>query len=102
MHMKSRYILFRRSGVCYAEDTVTRKQYSLRTKDESETMVLLNVRNESFRQPVLNLQIARAYGMNCWLRQTSTRATFPVRSKISWLVAASRCSDSKCCLAPLA
>jgi len=58
--MKSRYILFRRSGVYYAEDTVTRKQYSLRTKDEAEAMVLLNARNESFRQPVLNLQIARA------------------------------------------
>ena len=58
--MKSRYILFRRCGVYYDEDTVTCKQYSLRTKDEAEAMVLLNARNESFRQPLLNLQIARA------------------------------------------
>lgn len=59
--MKARFILFRRQGVDYAEDTTTRKQYSLRTKDESEAKVLLNAKNESFRQPVLNLQIARAY-----------------------------------------
>lgn len=59
--MKSRYILFRRAGVYCTEDTVTRKQSSLRTKDEAEAMTLLNAKNESFRQPVLNMQIARAY-----------------------------------------
>ena len=59
--MKSRFILFRRAGVYYSEDTVTRKQSSLRTKDEAEATTLLNAKNESFRQPVLNLQIARAY-----------------------------------------
>ena len=59
--MKSRFILFRRAGVFYSEDTVTRKQTSLRTKDEAEAVVLLNAKNESFRQPVLNVQIARAY-----------------------------------------
>jgi integrase len=59
--MKSRFILFRRAGVFYSEDTVTRKQTSLRTKDEAEAIVLLNAKNESFRQPVLNVQIARAY-----------------------------------------
>ena len=59
--MKSRFIMFRRSGVYYSEDTVTRKQHSLRTKDESEAMTLLNAKNESFRQPVLNRQIARTY-----------------------------------------
>jgi hypothetical protein len=59
--MKSRFILFRRAGVFYSKDTVTRKQSSLRTKDEAEAVVLLNAKNESFRQPVLNVQIARAY-----------------------------------------
>ena len=34
---------------------------SLRTKDEAEARTLLNARNESFRQPVLNRQIARTY-----------------------------------------
>jgi hypothetical protein len=59
--MKPRFIMFRRSGVYYSEDTVTRKQHSLRTKDESEAVTLLNAKNESFRQPVLNRQIARTY-----------------------------------------
>jgi integrase len=59
--MKSRFILFRRAGVYYSEDTTTGKQISLRTKDEAEAWTLLNARNEAHRQPVLNLQIARAY-----------------------------------------
>ena len=54
--------MYRRSnGIYYAEDTTTRKQESLGTKDESEATALLNSKNEAFRQPVLNLQIARAY-----------------------------------------
>lgn len=59
--MNQRFILFRRAGVFYCEDTTTRKQISLRTKDESEAKTILNAKNESFRQPLLNLQIARAY-----------------------------------------
>ncbi|MCI0534979.1 MAG: hypothetical protein L0Z50_07110 [Verrucomicrobiales bacterium] len=45
----------------YLEDTETRKQESLGTRDRAETMSLLNARNESVRQPQLNLQIAKAY-----------------------------------------
>ena len=52
--------MFKRSGVYYAEDTTTGKQSSLRTKDEAEALTVLNAKNESYRQPVLNLQIARA------------------------------------------
>jgi integrase len=60
--MKQRFILYRRSnGKFYAEDTVTRKQSSLKTRDEAEALTLLHSKNEAFRQPVLNLQIARAY-----------------------------------------
>jgi hypothetical protein len=59
--MKTRFILFRRASVYYCEDTTTGKQSSLRTKNEAEALVILNARNESFRQPGLNLQIARAY-----------------------------------------
>ncbi len=61
--MKSRFILYRRKlgGMFYVEDTVTRKQESLGTKDRAEAMSLLNARNESARQPQLNLQIAKAY-----------------------------------------
>jgi len=59
--MKTKFILFRRAAVFYIEDTATGKQTSLRTKDETEAKSLLNARNEACRQPVLNLQIARAY-----------------------------------------
>jgi integrase len=59
--MNQRFNLFRRAGVFYYEDTTTGKQLSLRTKDEAEAITLLNAKNESFRQPVLNRQIARTY-----------------------------------------
>jgi hypothetical protein len=59
--MNQQFILFRRAGVYYCEDTTTGKQLSLRTKDEGEAKTLLNAKNESFRQPILNLEIARTY-----------------------------------------
>ena len=61
--MKRRFILYRRKlgGVFYLEDTQTRKQESLGTKDRAEATALLNARNESVRQPQLNRQIAKAY-----------------------------------------
>ena len=45
----------------YSEDTTTGKQLSLRTKVEADARTLLNAKNESFRQPVLNRQIAHTY-----------------------------------------
>jgi len=63
--MKNRFVLFRRGGVFYCEDTTTGKQSSLRTKDEAEANTLLHAKNESFRQPVINLQIARTYLTAC-------------------------------------
>jgi integrase len=59
--MKSRFILYRRGGVYYCEDTDTGKQSSLRTRDVAAATSILNAKNESFRQPILNLQIARTY-----------------------------------------
>lgn len=59
--MKSKYTLFRRGGVFYAQDSATGKQTSLRTKDETEAKSLLEARNAAQRQPVLNLHLARAY-----------------------------------------
>ena len=61
--MKQRFILYRRKvgGMFYVEDTETRKQESLGTKNRAEAKSLLNARNESVRQPQLNLQIAKAY-----------------------------------------
>lgn len=72
--MNQRFILFRRAGVFYCEDTTTRKQLSLRTKDEGEAQTLLHAKNESFRQPILNLQIARTY----------MAASDPLVSKRTW------------------
>ena len=59
--MKSRFTLFRRGQVFYCQDSTTGQQSSLRTKDEAEAQALLHSKNEAFRQPVLNLQIARTY-----------------------------------------
>jgi hypothetical protein len=59
--MKQRFTLFRRGSVFYCEDTENRKQVSLRTKDKAEAQTLLHAKNESVRQPILNLQIARTY-----------------------------------------
>jgi integrase len=59
--MKTKFILFRRNGVFYIEDTATGKQTSLRTREETEAKSLLNARNEASRQPILNLHLARAY-----------------------------------------
>jgi integrase len=62
--MKERYRLFQnhaRGGGYYLQDNVTRKQESLRTKDEITAKRLLQARNESHRVPAVNLQIARAY-----------------------------------------
>lgn len=59
--MKDRFILYRRKGTFYCEDTQTRKQSSLRTKVEAEARALLHAKNESYRQPQINQQIALAY-----------------------------------------
>jgi hypothetical protein len=59
--MNQRYILFQRAGVYYCEDRQTGKQSSLRTRDKAEAITLLHARNETARQPILNLQMARVY-----------------------------------------
>src|SRR5947208_4302787 len=61
--MKNRFRLYRRrmGGVFYVHDSETGKQDSLGTRDRAEAKTLLNARNESVRQPQLNLQIAKAY-----------------------------------------
>src|SRR5271169_3287811 len=61
--MKRRYILYRRKrgGMFYIEDTETRKQESTGTRNCAEATSVLHARNESIRQPQLNLQIAKAY-----------------------------------------
>jgi integrase len=72
--MTPRYSLFRRGNIFYAQDAETGQQTSLRTKDKAEAGTLLHAKNEAFRQPMLNLQIARAY----------LSATDPEVSKRNW------------------
>ncbi|HEY8899360.1 MAG TPA: tyrosine-type recombinase/integrase [Chthoniobacterales bacterium] len=60
--MKDRYRLYQReNGVYYWQENGTNKQGSLRTKDRREAQKLVNAKNESHREPTLNLSIARAY-----------------------------------------
>lgn len=59
--MKPRLTLFRRSRTFSCQDTIDGRQTSLRTADEHEANTLLHARNEAYRQPTLNLHIARAY-----------------------------------------
>lgn len=55
--------MFLRGTVYWIQDNQTRKQETLHTKDRTEAERLLNARNEAHRQPIINLQIARAYLM---------------------------------------
>lgn len=59
--MKQRFLLYLRGKIFYCEDTLNRKQESLRTRDRATALRLVNVKNEAQQQPVINLQIARAY-----------------------------------------
>jgi integrase len=62
--MKTRYRLTRRGirgDKFYCVDKTTGKRTSLHTADEDEARQIVEARNQSERQPVLNLQIAKAY-----------------------------------------
>jgi integrase len=59
--MKQQYRLFRRADIYYVHNNLTGKQESLRTKDRVEAHRLFHAKNEAYRQPQVNLQIARAY-----------------------------------------
>jgi integrase len=72
--MSTRYWIFQRKGVFYYEDTYSRKQFSLRTRDRLEAETLLAARQEAARQPQLNLQMARVY----------LSASDPVASTRTW------------------
>lgn len=62
--MKTRYRLIRRGvrgGAFYSVDTHTGKRTSLGTASEDEARQIIEAKNQAQRQPVLNLQIAKAY-----------------------------------------
>ena len=62
--MKTRYRLICRGirgGNYYCVDTNTGKRTSLRTSNADEARQIVEAKNQAERQPVLNLQIAKAY-----------------------------------------
>jgi len=62
--MKRRYRLIRRGNrgkAYYCVDTQTGQRTSLRTRTEEEAGQIVQAKNQAERQPVLNLQIAKAY-----------------------------------------
>jgi integrase len=62
--MKTRYRLIRRGvrgGGFYCVDNNTGKRTSLRTASEDEAIQIVQAKNQAERQPILNLQIAKAY-----------------------------------------
>ena len=64
--MKTRYRLIRRGnrhGAFYCVDTRTGKRTSLDTSIEDEAQQIIQAKNQAERQPIINLQIARAYLM---------------------------------------
>lgn len=61
--MKNRYRLFNRHGVFYVQDSSTGKQQSLQTANRAEAEKLLQAKNNAAQQPLLNLEIAKAYLM---------------------------------------
>ena len=62
--MKTRYRLTsrgKRGGMFYCVDKVTGKRTSLQTTNQDEAQQIIEAKNNSLRQPILNLQIAKAY-----------------------------------------
>src|ERR1039458_2128444 len=57
MHMKTKYTLFRRGGIYYSQDSASGQQKSLRTRDETEALKLINARNEAHRQAPCNFPV---------------------------------------------
>jgi hypothetical protein len=61
--MRKRYRLFQRGTVFWCQDNETGKQATLQTKDRATAERILHAKNEAHQQPVINVQIARAYLM---------------------------------------
>jgi len=51
----------KRGGMFYCVDKTTGKRTSLQTTDKDEARQIIEAKNQAERQPVLNLQIAKAY-----------------------------------------
>ncbi len=83
----NRYRLIRRGnrgGAFYCVDTTTGKRTSLQTANEDEAQQIIEAKNQAERQPLLNLQIAKAYLAGTkWLARASDTVTAHWREKNS-------------------
>ena len=64
MPMKTRFRLIHRGergNQFYRVDSETGRRFSLKTKDRDAALQIVLAKNQSLRQPALNLQIAKAY-----------------------------------------
>jgi hypothetical protein len=69
----AKYRMFpRASGFWFAQERVAGRQPSLRIRDESEAVRLLNARNEAAHHPAaINLQLGRTYINACDPKQSA-------------------------------
>jgi hypothetical protein len=67
----------RRHGIWYAENTETRDQFSLRTRDKAQAARLLNARNDLRTNAMMNREIAKVH----------LRAADPEMEERTWAVA---------------
>jgi hypothetical protein len=58
--MQIKYRLFPRGAVFYAEDTQTRKQFSLRTRNRKEAEAILDRKNRAANSPAFLVALAKA------------------------------------------
>jgi len=59
--MKKRFVLYRRGGVYYLEDTEARRRVSLQTSNRDEAEKLVEARNETLQQSAFHLAMGRTY-----------------------------------------
>lgn len=59
--MKDRFTLFRRGGVFYCQDQSTGQQKSLQTRDKAEARRIVQAKNDTVKNPLMNLVMARTY-----------------------------------------
>jgi len=59
--MQNRFTIFRRGQVFYCEDRQTGQQTSLRTRNQNEAKKIVQAKNESVHQPLMNLVLAKTY-----------------------------------------
>jgi integrase len=64
MQMAAKYWLFKRNETYYVEDTTTRKQWSLKTKNKAKAEQIIATMNAPAQNAAMNLTLAKVYLRN--------------------------------------